>query len=112
MRTQWRRSGRTNYGQLLALLSVFYEVILLDLGTGVTSPLARFAIDRANQMLLVSTPEWITSTVVLAALELRPDLRKAQLPARVPERSGHSATNSANSRSRKRRICSAFFRWS
>lgn len=58
-----------SYGKLLALLSIFYEAILLDLGTGVAGPLAQFAIHRADQMLLVSTPEWITSTVVLAALD-------------------------------------------
>ena len=35
--------GPESYGQLLAFLSIFYEVILLDLGTGITDPLARFA---------------------------------------------------------------------
>ncbi|MEA2361312.1 MAG: hypothetical protein QOD71_457 [Thermoleophilaceae bacterium] len=63
------RLNPESYGQLLALLAVFYEAILLDLGTGVAGPLAQFAIQQADQMLLVSTPEWITSTVVLAALE-------------------------------------------
>ena len=56
------------YGELVALLSCFYEVVLLDLGTGVGGPLARFAIDRADQAVLVSTPEWVTSSVVLDAL--------------------------------------------
>jgi MinD-like ATPase involved in chromosome partitioning or flagellar assembly len=49
-------------------LGTFYEVVLLDLGTGVAGPLARFAIDRADQVVLVTTPEWVTSTVVLEAL--------------------------------------------
>jgi MinD-like ATPase involved in chromosome partitioning or flagellar assembly len=61
--------GPESYGELLALLSIFYEVILLDLGTGVAGPLAQFAIQRADQMVLVSTPEWVTSTIVLAALD-------------------------------------------
>jgi MinD-like ATPase involved in chromosome partitioning or flagellar assembly len=43
-------------------------VVLLDLGTGVAGPLARFAIERADQVVLVTTPEWVTSTVVLEAL--------------------------------------------
>jgi MinD-like ATPase involved in chromosome partitioning or flagellar assembly len=60
--------GPERYGELVALLAVFYEVVLLDLGTGVTGPLARFAIDRADQLVLVTTPEWITSTIVLDAL--------------------------------------------
>ena len=43
-------------------------MVLLDLGTGVAGPLARFAIERADQVVLVTTPEWVTSSVVLEAL--------------------------------------------
>src|SRR4051794_40352867 len=56
------------YGELVAFLSVFYGVVLLDLGTGVAGPLVRLVIDRADQLVLVSTPEWVTATVVLEAL--------------------------------------------
>ena len=61
--------GPEAYGELLTLLGTFYDLILLDLGTGVASPLAQFAIGRADQVVLVSTPEWVTSSVVLAAFE-------------------------------------------
>lgn len=60
--------GPERYGELVALLGTFYEVVLLDLGTGVAGSLARFAIERADQVVLVTTPEWVTSTVVLEAL--------------------------------------------
>jgi MinD-like ATPase involved in chromosome partitioning or flagellar assembly len=60
--------GPDRYGELVAFLSCFYEVVLLDLGTGVAGPLARFAIERADQVVLVTTPEWVTATVVLDAL--------------------------------------------
>jgi MinD-like ATPase involved in chromosome partitioning or flagellar assembly len=60
--------GPERYGELVAFLSMFYEVVLLDLGTGVAGPLARFAIGRADQVVLVTTPEWVTATVVLEAL--------------------------------------------
>jgi MinD-like ATPase involved in chromosome partitioning or flagellar assembly len=60
--------GPDRYGELVAFLSCFYEVVLLDLGTGVAGALARFAIDRADQAVLVTTPEWVTSSVVLDAL--------------------------------------------
>ncbi len=60
--------GPDHYGELVAFLSCFYEVVLLDLGTGVGGTLARFAIDRADQAVLVATPEWVTSSVVLEAL--------------------------------------------
>jgi putative peptide zinc metalloprotease protein len=60
--------GPDRYGELIAFLSCFYEVVLLDLGTGVAGPLAGFAIERADQTVLVTTPEWLCSSVVLDAL--------------------------------------------
>jgi MinD-like ATPase involved in chromosome partitioning or flagellar assembly len=60
--------GPDAYGELVALLSCFYEVVLLDLGTGVVGPLARFAVERADQVVLVTTAEWVPSVVVLDAL--------------------------------------------
>lgn len=56
------------YGELLAFLRRFYEVVLLDLGTGVTAPIATFAVDQADQVVVVTTPEWITNTKVQLAL--------------------------------------------
>jgi MinD-like ATPase involved in chromosome partitioning or flagellar assembly len=61
--------GPEAYGELVALLGSFYDLVLLDLGTGVASELAQFAIRRADQVVLVTTPEWVTSSVVLAAFE-------------------------------------------
>jgi len=60
--------GPERYGELVAFLATFYEIVLLDLGTGVAGPLARFAIERSDQVVLVTTPEWVTSSVVLEAL--------------------------------------------
>ncbi len=56
------------YGDLLDLLGRFYEVILLDLGTGIIDPLAQFGIKRADQALLVTTPEYVTADKVIGAL--------------------------------------------
>src|ERR687892_2161277 len=56
------------YGELVALLSCFYGVVLLDLGPGVVGPLARFAARRADQIVLVTTPDWATSSAGLEAL--------------------------------------------
>lgn len=56
------------YGQLLELLRRYYEVILLDLGTGITDPIAQFAVESADQMVVITTPEWVTSANVLGAL--------------------------------------------
>jgi MinD-like ATPase involved in chromosome partitioning or flagellar assembly len=61
--------GPDAYGELIALLATFYELVLLDLGPGVAGRLARFAIARADQVVLVTTPEWVPSTAALAALE-------------------------------------------
>jgi MinD-like ATPase involved in chromosome partitioning or flagellar assembly len=60
--------GPDAYGQLIAFLSIFYEVVLLDTGTGITDPLARFAIERSDQLVVVTTPEWVTSQSVSGAL--------------------------------------------
>ena len=62
------RLGPQRYGELVAFLACFYEVVLLDLGTGVGGPLARFVVERADQVVLVTTPDWVTATVVLEAL--------------------------------------------
>jgi MinD-like ATPase involved in chromosome partitioning or flagellar assembly len=58
----------TACGELVALLSCFYDTLLLDLATGAAGPLARFAIERADQLLLVTTPEGLTANLVLDAL--------------------------------------------
>jgi MinD-like ATPase involved in chromosome partitioning or flagellar assembly len=63
------RLGPVAYGELLALLCTFYELVLLDLGAGVAGRLAQFAIQRSDQVVLVTTPEWVTSAAVIAALE-------------------------------------------
>lgn len=57
------------YGVLLAFLGRYYDAVLLDCGTGITDPLARFAVERADQVLVVTTPEFVTAQAVLDALE-------------------------------------------
>jgi MinD-like ATPase involved in chromosome partitioning or flagellar assembly len=56
------------YARLLDFLEHFYEVVILDLGTGITDPLAQFAVQRADQSVVITTPEWITAAGVLGAL--------------------------------------------
>jgi len=56
------------YARLLDFLERFYEIVILDLGTGITDPLAQFAIERADQSVVITTPEWITAAGVLGAL--------------------------------------------
>jgi MinD-like ATPase involved in chromosome partitioning or flagellar assembly len=56
------------YARLIDFLESFYEIVILDLGSGVTDPLARFAVERADQSIVVATPEWITAAGVLRAL--------------------------------------------
>jgi MinD-like ATPase involved in chromosome partitioning or flagellar assembly len=56
------------YNRLLDFLEHFYEVLILDLGTGITDPIAQFAVERADQSIVITTPEWITAAGVLGAL--------------------------------------------
>jgi MinD-like ATPase involved in chromosome partitioning or flagellar assembly len=88
------------YGELRKFLRRFYEVILLDLGTGVTAPIATFAVDQADQVVVVTTPEWITNTKVQMALgHLR--LERATLVLnKVDGRSAQRATERQFSRER------------
>jgi cellulose biosynthesis protein BcsQ len=87
-----RRRNADRHGELLAFLSCFYEVVLLDL-PGALAPLA---IQRADQLVLVITPALIHSSTVAAALERLPaerttivinqSLLRAADSARVVER--------------------------
>ncbi len=56
------------YGRLVAFLGRFYDAVLLDLGTGITDPIAQFALTRADQTVVVTTPEFVTASTVLGAL--------------------------------------------
>lgn len=58
-----------DYGALLAFASRWYETILLDLGTGIAGSFAQFALGRADQTVIVTTPEWITANNVAGALK-------------------------------------------
>lgn len=67
-------AGRHEHGldpdqcaELLALLSCFYEVIVLDLGAGVTGPTPMLAANRADQIVLVTTPDRMASAGTLHA---------------------------------------------
>jgi MinD-like ATPase involved in chromosome partitioning or flagellar assembly len=57
------------FGELVALLSCFYETVLLDMGPGVTGSLARLAVERADHVLLVTTPDQLTATIAIHALD-------------------------------------------
>ncbi len=60
--------GPETYDRVLSFLAQFYDVVVLDCGTGITDPLARFAVERADQIVVVATPEWMTADTVLGAL--------------------------------------------
>ena len=67
-------AGRHEHGldpdqcaELLALLSCFYEAIVLDLGAGVTGPTPTLAANRADQIVLVTTPDRMASAGTLHA---------------------------------------------
>ena len=71
------------YGTLVSLLGRFYDVVLLDLGTGFANPVARFALRRADQVIMVSGSDFISSTRVAKASARAGPLRPGS-PARRP----------------------------
>jgi MinD-like ATPase involved in chromosome partitioning or flagellar assembly len=88
-----RRIDHEQCGELLALLSCFYEVIVLDLGAGIIGPVATLAAARADQIVLVTTPDRMTSSAMLDARAYlrRPDrtivaINHTQCSARGDER--------------------------
>ena len=64
------RLGPDAYGELVALLCTFYDVVLLDFGNAIAGRLAQFALGLADQVVLVATPESVSGSVVLTALQL------------------------------------------
>jgi len=91
------------YGDLLAFLSRFYEVVLLDLGTGITDPIARFAIERADQLVVLTTAEWITASSVLGALRHLRHERATLVVNQAPVRHGR-ALDAIEARFREQRL--------
>jgi MinD superfamily P-loop ATPase len=71
--------GLDRCGELVAFLSCFYEVVLLDVGAGVTGPRAQLAVERADQLLLVTTLEWLAARALLDALAQMPSERTTVL---------------------------------
>lgn len=67
-RNQADQPGPDRYGEVVALLSCFYDVVLLDVGTGLIAPLARFAARRADQIVLVTTDDRVAAAAALDAL--------------------------------------------
>jgi MinD-like ATPase involved in chromosome partitioning or flagellar assembly len=78
------------YGRLVAFLSIFYEVVLVDLGPGLTAPIARLALERAGQVVFVTTAESMTAHVVAAALD-RLDPERTTVVVNRPPTAGSKA---------------------
>jgi MinD-like ATPase involved in chromosome partitioning or flagellar assembly len=84
------RPGPDQYGEAVALLSCFYDVVVLDLGTGLIGPLARLAANRADQVMLVTTPHRVSAVAALDALSL---LRHRERTTMVINRSYRGAAD-------------------
>jgi MinD-like ATPase involved in chromosome partitioning or flagellar assembly len=56
------------YGGLIALLSIFYEVVLLDVGTDIWDPFTRLALDTASHIVVVTSPEWVDAATAFDGL--------------------------------------------
>ncbi|MGO9292834.1 MAG: MinD/ParA family protein [Streptosporangiaceae bacterium] len=63
------RLGPDDYHSLLSVLSRFYSVILVDLGTSIREPAAQAVIGAADAAVAVSGPSFDTLEVVVEGLE-------------------------------------------
>ena len=57
-----------NLATLIALFERFYDLVVVDLGTGLTHPVIRFAVRRADRVLMVTSPDWVAAVRVEAGL--------------------------------------------
>ena len=90
-----RLSGLTAAGheRLVDLLTRFYDIVILDFPAAGTRGLLRFALERADQLVLVSNPQWIAARSVLDAIPSLPHERATLVlnKARPPRDAGQSA---------------------
>ncbi len=70
--------------RLIELLSRFYDVILLDVGASIVSPVAQFVLEEADQNMVVSTPDVVSASTVLGALRYLPGPRLSLVLNRAP----------------------------
>lgn len=74
----------SDYERLLKLVERQTEVVILDCGTGITSDLAEWAMRVADQVLVVTTRDFVTANNVSAALRYVP-AEKAMLVMNMVE---------------------------
>jgi MinD-like ATPase involved in chromosome partitioning or flagellar assembly len=79
-------------GQLLAFVSRFYDVVILDAGPGLAGGLAELALERADQTVFVATPDRPSARSTAAALRTvrarRPNRRGLIVLNKVGEQTG------------------------
>ncbi len=68
-----------NLGALIQLLD--HDAVVLDLGTGLSHPVIRFALERADHVLMVTGPELIGASRVEAALRRLVEQRRIDTEA-------------------------------
>lgn len=89
---------------LIEFLSRFYDVILLDLGTGIAGPVARFALEEADQSMVVSTPDFVCASTVLGALRHLRGERLTVVLNQAPRLPSVSARQEIEDQLRRQRI--------
>lgn len=103
-RDQPDRLGPDRYGEVVALLSCFYDVVLLDLATGLVGPLARLAARCADQLVLVTTPDRVAALAALEALALLRYRERTTVAINAPHRGGPGAVEQCFLAERPHRI--------
>jgi MinD-like ATPase involved in chromosome partitioning or flagellar assembly len=77
------RLGGGGYAAVDDLLRRHYDLVVYDCGTGFLDEVTQFALRRADQVVVVCTPQLVTSRIILGAIahleETRFDLRRSTL---------------------------------
>jgi MinD-like ATPase involved in chromosome partitioning or flagellar assembly len=89
---------------LLSLLSIFYEVVLLDVGADARDPLTHLALERSRRLVAVTTPEWVDAGIALDGLQPFPAERTTVvLNKSLPETEAEHAALELSFRERRLR---------
>jgi MinD-like ATPase involved in chromosome partitioning or flagellar assembly len=90
--TEMARLGSSGYAAVDELLRRHYDLVVYDCGTGFLDEITQFALRSADQVVLVSAPQLVTTKIILGAIahleDTRFDLRRSTLVLNMTQRDG------------------------
>jgi MinD-like ATPase involved in chromosome partitioning or flagellar assembly len=67
--TEMGRLGKDGYRTVSDLIARYYDLVIYDCGTGFLDEITQFALNRADQVVLVTVPQLVTTKIVMGAAD-------------------------------------------